>query len=192
MYSVNEALFFMFKIFLIGKKGVGISTFIKSLELRSFFDTNIKLTVGADIFKYDYPIKSGNKNGFIKFNIWVHNPEPRFKRILRSYIAHSDAILIMFDVSDLSSLNEIDNWMEVIRTHKYISKNVPIMLLGNKSDLLGYLKPAKALADSIVKKFGLVGYYEISALKSKNIKPTLKAMAEAILKKRFPNLVKSL
>ena len=48
------------------------------------------------------------------------------------------------------------------------SAHVLILFLGNKTDLTELLEPAKALADSLVKKHGLIGYYEISVLDSKN------------------------
>ena len=179
----------IFKIYLIGKKGVGKSTFIKSFSPYKF-DTNTKLTIGVDLLRYDYPIKPSDKNKFISFQIWVSNLDRRFEALESNYLTGSQVILIMFDISNLTSLNGIDSWMEVIRK-RFPKYNVPIMLLGNKVDLTEHLKPAKALANSIVKRFDLMGYYEISPLKSKNIEPTLKAMADFILKNHYPNLTKS-
>ena len=179
----------MFKIYLIGMKGVGKSTFIKSFSPYKF-DTITKLTLGFYFLKYDYPFKSRNKNEFITFQIWVSTLERRFESLVYNYLTGSQVILMMFDISNLTSLNGIDSWMEVIRK-RFPKYNIPIMLLGNKADLTEHLKPAKALADSIVKRFDLMGYYEISSLKSKNIEPTLKAMADFILKNHYPNLTKS-
>ena len=88
----------------------------------------------------------------------------------------------MFDVSDLNSLNEIDSWLSDIRKR---CRDIPVMLLGNKSDLTDHLEPAKALAESIVKKYGLMGYYEISAKDSTNVELILITIAETILKKHF-------
>lgn len=67
------------------------------------------------------------------------------------------------------------------------SANVLILFLGNKTDLTELLEPAKALADSLVKKHGLIGYYEISVLDSTNIELTLRTMAETLLQKLKPN-----
>jgi len=181
LYSVGP-----FKISLIGKNGVGKSTLFSGFE---HFNANTKLTIGLDLYNYDYPIKSGNKNNFARFSIWVYNPESRVKHLFSSYLNGSNAIFIMFDVSDLNSLNEIDSWMSVIRKRR---KDIPVILLGNKSDLTEHLEPTKALAESIVKKYHLKGYYEISALESKDIELILATIAEALLKKHFPNLVKNI
>ena len=176
------------KIYLIGKKGVGKSAFINSLypHVTRASGANTKLTIGVDLLRYDYPIKSRNKNEFITFQIWVSTLDRRFELLEYNYLTGSKVILIMFDISNLTSLNGIDSWMEVIRK-RFPKYNIPIMLLGNKADLMDHLEPVKALADSLVKKHGLMGYYEISALKSKNTELILATMAETILQKYKTN-----
>ena len=190
---MNEEPIGLFKIFIIGKKGVGKSTLAKLLGFVTF-DESIRPTIGVEIFPYNHSIKSSINNQFIRFHIWIYGPKYEFRNflLLKNYLVGSKVIFIMFDVSDLTSLNEIDNWMEVIRERSKLEFDVPIMLLGNKADLTGHLGPAKVLADALVKKFGLMGYYEISALKSWNIELTFTTMAETLLKKYWPNLVKKL
>ena len=176
---------YIFKTFLIGKKSVGRSTFAKSPYFSGFMDSD--LTTGICYWHYDYSFDSGNKDKCVKLQIWSYNPEIRFKLLFSSYITGSHAIFIMFDVSDLTSLNEIDSWMEVIRERYKPEDNVPIMLLGNKADLTEHLESAKVLADSLVKKHGLMGYYEISVLDSTNLELTLRTMAETLVQKLKPN-----
>ncbi len=178
---MNEVPTYLFKTFLIGKKGVGKSTFVKSPYFSGFDDDN-GLTTGVYFRLYDYSVNSSNKNEFGRFSVWVYNPESLFKEMFSNYLTGSQAIFIMFDVSDLTSLNGIDSWMEVIRK-RFPKYNVPIMLLGNKADLTDHLEPAKVLAHSLVKKHSLMGYYEISALKSINVELTFRTMTEFILKK---------
>lgn len=163
---------------------MGRSTFAKLID-HKFIDHD--LTTGYYLSTYDYSFDPSNKNIYIKLQLWFYNPESRFKRLFSYYITGSNAIFIMFDVSDLTSLNEIDSWMEVIRQRYEPESNIPIMLLGNKADLTEHLKPAKALADSLVKKHSLMGYYEISVLDSTNIELTLRTMAETLLQKLKPN-----
>ena len=176
-----------FKIFLIGKYGVGKSTLVKFSGFDKF-NENSGLTIGVDYLNYDYSLKSNNKNDIAKFSIWVYNPESRFKDMFKYYITGSNAVFIMFDVSDLTSLNEIENWMGVIRKR---CTNIPVMLLGNKADLTEHLEPAKVLAESLVEKYSFVGYYEISTLDSNDIELIVTTMAKTILKERVPNLVKN-
>jgi len=176
---VEEQPTYVFKIFLIGKKGVGKSTFVKSPYFSCFDDDNGLLT-GVYFRLYDYSFDSSNKNEFARFSIYIYNPESRFKEMFSYYVLGSNAIFIMFDISDLNSLKEIDSWMGVIRKQCH---DIPIMLLGNKADLTEHLERSKVLADSIVKKHRLMGYYEISALESRNIELIFTIIAEILLKK---------
>ena len=51
MYSANKKFWFLFKIFIIGKKGVGKSTFAKLID-HKFIDHD--LTTGYYLSTYDY------------------------------------------------------------------------------------------------------------------------------------------
>ena len=165
----------VFKISLIGEKGVGKSTFANSY-LTKTFDEDLRMTVGADWYAKDLEIDG--KKVVIRF--WVMSGVQRFKWLLPSFLGGSDAIFIMFDVSRLTSLNQIDSWIEAIKTKCY---DIPIMLLGNKADLTEHFERIKVLADSIVKKYRLMGYYEISALNSKNTDLILTTITKTLLQK---------
>ncbi|MFX0074351.1 MAG: hypothetical protein ACFE96_02840 [Candidatus Hermodarchaeota archaeon] len=169
-FGYEEQPFTMFKISILGIKGVGKSTFAKSLFPPGFkiFDANTYLTIGIDFYPYDYPLSSSKSDNFIRYSIWVLNPDSPFKSQLHYYLHGSSAILIIFDVSNPTSLDLFEYWMEIIKKN---CGNSPTALLGNKADLKNHLKDAKALADSLVKKYQLMAYYEISALQSWNIKP---------------------
>jgi small GTP-binding protein len=166
-FEREEQPILIFKIALIGIKGVGKTAYAKSLYPLGVtkFDDHTKLTIGLDFYTYDYSLKSRNIDEFIRYSIWSFNPENRFKLQFPYYVHGSNAILIMFDVSNPTSLNPIDNWMQVIKK----SEKCPIFLLGNKADLKQHIKSAKIRANSLVKKYQFMAYYEISALKSWNI-----------------------
>ena len=78
----------IFKIYLIGKKGVGKAACINSLypHVSKAFDTDTQLTLGVDLWRYDYPIKSRNKNEFITFQIWVSTLDRRFELLEHNYL----------------------------------------------------------------------------------------------------------
>lgn len=174
---MEEQPTYFFKIFLIGKKGVGKSTFVKSPYFTGIEDDS-ELSIGVYFRCYDYSFDSSNKHELVRFSIYIHNPDSQFKKMFSYYVLGSNAIFIMFDISDLNSLEEIDSWMGVIRKQ---CSDIPIMLLGNKADLTEHLERSKVLADSIVKKHRLMGYYEMSALESRNIEPIFTIIAETLL-----------
>lgn len=169
---------YLFKIFLIGKKGVGKSTFVRSPYISMMGDDIRGLVSGVYYGICDYPFNSQDISKVVRYQVWVFDPAKRFKFLFESYILGSQVIFVMFDVSDLTSLSEIDLWVETIRKR---CDNVPILLIGNKSDLTEHLERAKILADNVVKKHNLMGYYEVSALESKDIESTFKIVTDTIL-----------
>jgi small GTP-binding protein len=187
--AIEEQPYFIFQINLIGKDGVGKTTFIKSLYTAdiSAFDINTGSTIGVDFYTYDFPIILEGKESFVRIAFW--DLKDRFKRLFSYYLHGANGIFIVFDVSDLTSFHEIESQMEFIR-EKCPENRVPIILLGNKTDKLKHFKNAKDLATLLVKKYGLVGYYEISALQQKGTKQAFHALVEAILKKFDPDLKK--
>ena len=188
-FEQEEQYDYLVKTFIIGKKGVGKTTFMKLLNPPSFkFDYNTQLTIGVDFYFYDYSFKSNNINKSARFQIWICNLESRFKQIVLYYLCGSLVILLMFDVSNLNSLKEIDEWIELIK--KQSLGDLPILLLGNKADLTEHLESAKLLADSIVDKHHLLGYLEISALKSSNLEIIIDTIAKTVLQRFEPNFKK--
>merc|ERR1719361_1630980 len=86
-------------------------------------------------------------------------------------------IIIVYDVTDKESFNNVKHWMQEI--DKYASENVNKLLIGNKSDLsskkvVSY-DEAKELADSLG-----VQFMETSAKNAHNVEQAFQAMAKDI------------
>ena len=60
--------------------------------------------------------------------------QERYKSINETYYKKADAILLVYDISNISSFDEIKNYY-VERIRESCEKDVPILLLGNKTDL---------------------------------------------------------
>jgi Ras-related protein Rab-1A len=82
----------------------------------------------------DFEIKQVVADGnTVNLQIWDTAGQERFRTITTSYYRSSDAILLVFDVSDSNTFKNLDSWLEDIRL--YARENVDIMLIGNKVDL---------------------------------------------------------
>jgi len=170
----------VFKVMILGEKGVGKSTFVKSFSLDKF-DANTKLTLGIDLYTLDHPIIINGEHQIIRFSIWVSEPYSQFRKMATYYFQGSDAIFLMFDVSNLNSLKNVDAWMELINKQKRFKPY--ILLLGNKVDLISQPDKLRKFAEPIVNKYQLAGYYDISALHSTNTKLPFVHIAEYLLPK---------
>ncbi|KAL6439700.1 hypothetical protein ACFW04_004044 [Cataglyphis niger] len=68
----------------------------------------------------------------IKLQIWDTAGQERFRSVTHAYYRDAHALLLLYDVTNKTSYDNIRAWLSEIREHA--NEDVVIMLLGNKSD----------------------------------------------------------
>ena len=69
----------------------------------------------------------------VKFQIWDTAGQERFKNITASYYRGGNGVLVVYDITDRDSFENLNSWL--IEIEKNANKNVYKLLIGNKSDL---------------------------------------------------------
>ena len=69
----------------------------------------------------------------MKLQIWDTAGQERFRAIQASYYKGSNGILVVYDITDRKSFDNLNSWL--IEIEKNGNKNVYKLLIGNKSDL---------------------------------------------------------
>ncbi|KAF7990677.1 hypothetical protein HCN44_000482 [Aphidius gifuensis] len=69
----------------------------------------------------------------IKLQVWDTAGQERFKSITTAYYRGAHGIILVYDVTDEKSFENIKEWMRLIKTHA--SEDVEKILLGTKCDL---------------------------------------------------------
>lgn len=115
------------KIVVLGEGGVGKTTMSKTFTNKSFF-TEARQTIAVE---FHSKILSNLKNTRHKLQIWDLGGQGQFKNmgVFREFCKGSDAALLCFDLTDLSTLFSIPEWMD------FIEPQVPKFLIGTKSDV---------------------------------------------------------
>merc|ERR1712203_883805 len=113
----------------------------------------------------------------VKLQIWDTAGQERFRTITSSYYRGAHGIIIVYDVTDKESFNNVKHWMQEI--DKYAADGVNKLLVGNKCDLsskkvVSY-DEAKELADSLS-----VQFMETSAKNAHNVEQAFQMMAGEI------------
>ncbi|KIH68851.1 Ras family protein, partial [Ancylostoma duodenale] len=67
------------------------------------------------------------------FQIWDTAGQERFRSVTAAYYRDADALLLVFDVSNRASFENVRSWLAQIR--EYGKESVQITLVGNKCDL---------------------------------------------------------
>ncbi len=157
MSGNDERKDFVFKITVIGDGSVGKTSLIKKYTKGSFKKEYIK-TLGAQFSKYDEKIE----DSAVKLFFWDIAGQKEFSFMRPTFYKGSKAAIIVFShaPNELdTSFNHISDWHEDIK--KYCG-NIPIVLFGNKIDLINDELNASKV-DEIVDKREFLGYYKTSA-----------------------------
>ena len=158
MSENDERKDFVFKITVIGDGGVGKTSLIKKYTKGSFKKEYIK-TLGAQFSKYDEKIEHSG----VKLFFWDIAGQAEFSFMRPTFYKGSKAAIIVFshaqqEIDD--SFKHISEWHEDIK--KYCG-NIPIVLFGNKIDLVNDEELNDSNVKEIVEKRDFLGYYKTSA-----------------------------
>lgn len=119
---------FLFKLLLIGDSGVGKTCILVRFSEDAFNSTFIS-TIGID-FKIRTVDIEGKK---IKLQIWDTAGQERFRTITTAYYRGAMGIMLVYDVTNEKSFDNIRNWIRNIEENA--AADVEKMILGNKCDL---------------------------------------------------------
>ena len=117
------------------------------------------------------------ENKVIKLQIWDTAGQEKFRTITSSYYRGAHGVIVVYDVTNRESFNNIKNWMGEIT--RYASENVNRLLIGNKCDIDSKkavtTEEGKELADSLG-----IPFMETSAKTSTNVEQSFLRMASEI------------
>jgi Ras-related protein Rab-1A len=90
----------------------------------------------------------------------------RFRSIVNSYYRGANGVVLVYDITDPQSAQSIRNWLREIET--YAGANIPIVLVGNKSDAIEKTDPvivasSREIIGDIMQSYPEITHYECSA-----------------------------
>jgi small GTP-binding protein len=172
-----------YKICIFGESGVGKTTLARRY-LNGYFEEDIKLTMGAEVFVKYIDIE----NIKVVLQIWDFGGEEGFKFLLPMYSKGSSGGIFMFDLSNKSSLDRIEEWIEIFKKGLISSeKENPIVMVGGKLDLEDQIDVTETEAQNIAKVHNLYKYIECSSKTGVNVEIIFETLVRDILS--FYNLI---
>ncbi|KAG8041141.1 hypothetical protein G9C98_002129 [Cotesia typhae] len=169
-----------FKIMLLGDSGVGKTCLLTQFRDGRFLSGNHISTVGIDF--RNKVVNVGDTR--IKLQIWDTAGQERFRSVTHAYYRDAHALLLLYDVTNKTSYDNIRAWLGEIR--EYAQNDVVIMLLGNKSDCgnerVIKIEDGKRLADEYQ-----VPFMETSAKTGLNVELAFLAIAKQLKARKSGN-----
>ena len=102
--------------------------------------------------------------------------QERYKAINESYYKRADAVLLVYDISEKKSFDIIRDYY-CPKIKQFCKKNIPIILLGNKTDKeqLRQIKTEEGIELAVKEKYR---FKETSCLKNENVADAFEALIE--------------
>jgi len=167
----------VYKLILGGDGAVGKTSIVKRFT-EGKFQKNYKATIGTSISKKE--CKFEGLDSLVRFVIWDLAGQEQFKRIRPSYLAESGAGILVFDVSNRESFENIRNWYnEIIKS---APPDIFLILAGNKTDLEEKRVVSHSEGEDLAKELG-ISYIETSAKKDQNINEAFKMLALQLIQR---------
>ena len=168
------------KVVIGGSKSVGKTSLIRR-AVDDRFDTDTLSTIGVE-----FEVKTVTVNDpaistepiSVQFSIWDFAGEEKFRQLFPAYCSGASAALILFDITNPDSFNDLDNWHSLI---KGAEKDIVTALIASKVDLVDQRKVTTKQAHRYKKKRKMDFYIETSAKEGVGIQELFEEIAKILV-----------
>ena len=115
----------------------------------------------------------------VKLQIWDTAGQERFKNITASYYRGGNGVLVVYDITDRESFENLNSWL--IEIEKNANKNVYKLLIGNKCDLEDKRKVTYQEGKEFASSNGMQ-FIETSAKTDTKVKDAFEMLTQEIIK----------
>ncbi len=188
-HTQGKNILFTFKIVIVGPPSAGKTCLFNRFCFNSFnFDTS--LTIGINFHSLDLKIRNidetdNPRETYNVLSIFDFGGQERFKALLPKFLGGANGILLVFDLTNNSSFEQLNFWYEQVLEHAN-GFNLPKLLVGSKSDLISSsaienLVPEEEILN-VIKEKNMDGFLKTSALQNQNVVTVFKELNNLMLK----------
>lgn len=180
------SIFGAVKIVLLGDYATGKTTLKRSF-MGLHLDEKYMSTLGVDLATH----KHIDEDMEITFQIWDMGGQKEFKEIrLKQYVGTEGGLLV-FDKSRPETFANLDEWLSELNSS--IDYKIPLLILGNKNDLLGseqnqlFDEQSENFLQEFKDKYKnieLVEYFSTCALTGNNVYDAFLTLGRLIINKK--------
>ena len=165
------------QLLIIGNSIVGKTSILTKYTSKSYTESYVA-TVGLDFFTKDETIE----NKIIRIKIWDTAGQERYKAITKCFFQRAQGIIIVFDVTNKRSFDDLKMWIDSINSQSKLTEdleNMPIIIIGNKIDL-----PKRVIDKETALNFAKeqnLDYFETSAKTGEGIDNAMRDLVKKVM-----------
>ncbi|XP_071350126.1 uncharacterized protein rab44 isoform X2 [Trachinotus anak] len=163
-----------YDVLLVGNSNVGKTSFMKRAQSGKF-SLDLPASVGLDSCMWTVVVDGKP----VVLQLWDTAGQERFHSITRQVFHKARAFLLMYDISSSQSFSAVSYWANCIQ--EGAAENMPILLLGNKSDCTERQVKAEE-GESLAKEYNFE-FMECSAATGENVIQSLETVARMLSQK---------
>ncbi|XP_019337722.1 EF-hand calcium-binding domain-containing protein 4B isoform X2 [Alligator mississippiensis] len=162
----------LFKIVFVGNSSVGKTSFLRRFCEDRFFP-GTSATVGID-----YCVKTITvDNSQVALQLWDTAGQERYRSITKQFFRKADGVVVMYDITAKDTFIAVKQWL--VSIEEAAGENIPLLLLGNKTDNEKEREVPKGLGEHLAKDYNLI-FYECSAYSGHNTKESVLHLARLL------------
>lgn len=162
----------LFKVVIIGDSSVGKSNLMTRYTTNEF-SQDTPATIGVEFMTKSVKVEGRDA----KVQIWDTAGQERFRAISRSIYHGAKGAMLVYDITNQQSFDNIPNWLTELRVH--VHATCSIFLIGNKCDLEHQRVVKKDVADRFARENGL-SFLETSALEKTNVDKAFEWLVKSV------------
>ncbi|TXT65076.1 MAG: Small GTP-binding domain protein [Promethearchaeota archaeon] len=169
---------FILKLLTAGEGGVGKTTLLHRY-VEGKFSQSTKMTIGVEFFLKEVEVDGQQ----CTLQLWDFGGQERFRFLLESYVLGAKGALLMFDLTRIQTLENLEQWVNIVRKG---DPNLPILFVGTKLDLEDEIMVQDDYAKSFLEELNLFDYIKISSKTGHNVQESFELLTKRILERQQP------
>ncbi len=175
-------IIYKYKVLIVGSPAVGKTSLLHRF-VEEEFKVDYRATIGAKFLTKEIKISEGKvEDNTAQLSLWDVGGQPSFIDLRTTFYRGGNGALIVFDLIRENTFNEIKDWHSEMK--ETLNKDIPFILIGNKSDLIKTEGRKVNLNDA--KKFAKDRnsiYIETSAKTGMNVEKSFRELTRIIAEK---------
>jgi len=169
----------VFRVILLGYNSVGKTTMMKKYAGEDTPDvmSTIGVTWSSKVVTW--------KGVKVKLQLWTTAKQERYSTLSAQSCSKADAVVFVFDVTDMSTFSGIGVWLETLG----VSSAAEMVLVGNKVDMKDRRVVTAEMGRAKAKSFSSHGvpYFETCALNEASVERVFSHLVKCLIQKKVPN-----